>query len=392
MRKLYTLFCLLPLPLLAQWEVSHTDPDRSWQDIQFIDDQVGFVVGNMLSENHGMLLKTTDGGDTWTETLLPIVTHVQRLCFLNADTGFVIMGGAPIRVLHTNNGGAIWEGHQLDSCFAVMGMDLFDGNTALYLNNEGRLRRMTNGGADYTYITNSLGDWGLVDATDAQTAYIAEGDHFLRTTDTGFNWEPLPSGLANTFLSSAFAFSDTQHGFASTSNGIGPNIFRTNDGAATWQVSGTANAWVLAARGSACLAAAEDASSISWTSDGGDTWVTEPAPSTFAYPQGGELTPDHSAFLIEGSMVYKRASTLIMDAPSAAKEEWSIGPNPAQEHLRIQGPITGPLHVRIIDRLGRVVLRTTSTGDLDVSFLCAGQYTLSIETDGRRSMHRLMKA
>ncbi len=392
MRTLAPLLLLALHPLHAQWAVSHSDPDRAWQDIQFIDDQTGYVVGNVLSTNNAVLLTTTDGGLTWSESLLPILSHAQRLSFLDADTGYLVTGGEPVRLLRTTNGGASWQGHTLDSCFLVMGMDLLDGNTAIYMNNEGRLRRFTNGGANFTYIANDLASWGLVDATDAQTAYLVEGDHFLRTGDGGLTWTAQPAGPASGALPSAFAFTDTQHGFASADISAGPNIHRTTDGGTTWQLSGTANAWVLAARGSACLAAAADASTITWTPDDGATWITDTAPATFAYPQGGELTPDHHAFLISDGVVYKRGSPLALGIADAAASTWTLAPNPATDVVRISGPWNGPLRVELIDPLGRTVLRTTTLGTLDLSTLPAGSYLLRIGTEAGVFLGRLVKA
>jgi hypothetical protein len=270
-------------------------------------------------------------------------------------------------------------------------MDLLDGRTGIYLNNEGRLRRFTKGGASFTYITNSLADWGLVDVTAPQTAYIAEGDHFLRTTDGGLTWVPLPGGLADHFLASAFAFTDTQHGFASLANTSGPNIHRTTDGAASWQPTGTQNAWVLAARGSACLAAPPDASFITWTPDDGTTWVTDPSPATFAYPQGGELTPDQHAFLISEGIVYRRSTPLALGLEENSTAGWSVAPKPCTDRIRINAPGGGWLQVLVCDGLGRPVLRARTVAEVDLSALPAGAYVLRIEANGRLAQRSLVK-
>lgn len=385
------LFILLNAPLSAQWGISHVNPDRSWGDIQFTSEQVGYVVGNSTGNNAALILKTTDGGATWNESTLPTLTFVQRVCFLNNDTGYVVAGGVPTRMLRTTNGGASWANRTLDTCFAVTGMDLLDANTAIYMNNEGRLRRFTGGGTAFTYITNDLQDWGLVDATDAQTAYIAEQDHFLRTGDGGFTWTALPGGLPVPFQASAFAFSDTQHGFASTWNTSGPNLYRTDDSAATWTATGTQNAWVLAARGQSCLAANTDNGVITWTPDGGTTWVDDPAPAGFTYAQGGELTPGNAAYLINEGTVFKRSSNLGLGLSDRTEPSWTMAPNPTTDKVRINGSFNDRLRITIHDGAGRVVARAEGMGELDLTALAPGSYMVRIEADEERSTRRLVK-
>lgn len=387
----FLLLVSLQAPLCAQWGIVHSNPDRSWGDIQFTSEQVGYVAGHNTTNNTAVLLKTTDAGVTWTESLLPTLTYVQRVCFLNNDTGYVVAGGVPIRMLRTTNGGGSWANRTLDTCFAVTGMDLLDANTAIYLNNEGRLRRFTGGGTAFSYITNDLQDWGAVDATDAQTAYIAELDHFLRTNDGGFTWTTLPGGLSVPFQSASFAFTDTQHGFASTWNTSGPNLFRTEDGATTWTSTGTQNAWVLAAKGQSCLAANADNGVITWTPDGGTTWVDDPAPAGFTYAQGGELTPGNAAYLINEGTVFKRSSNLGLGLNDRTEPTWSMTPNPTTDRVRITGSFNDRLRISIHDGTGRLVTRAEGTRDLDLTALAPGSYVVRIEADGEQSTRRLVK-
>jgi len=385
------LLAALPASLSAQWGVSHSDPDRSWVDIQFTSEQVGYVVGNSTTSNSAIILKTTDGGTTWVESVLPTLTFVQRVCFLNNDTGYVVAGGVPIRMLRTTNGGGSWSNRSLDSCFLVTGMDLLDANTAIYLNNEGRLRRFTDGGINFAYITNDLQDWGLVDVTDPQTAYIAELDHFLRTSDGGFTWTMLPGGLPEPFQASSFAFTDTQHGFASTWNTSGPNLYRTDDSAASWTSTGTQNAWVLAARGQSCLAANAASGVITWTMDGGTTWVDDPAPAFFTYAQGGEVTATNEAFLINDGVVWKRGTPLALGVRERKAPSWDLAPNPATDAVRFTGDLPSSALITVLDEMGRTVGLFTGPSTVRIDMLEPGSYSVQVEVSGVRSTRRFVK-
>jgi photosystem II stability/assembly factor-like uncharacterized protein len=62
-------------------------------DICFVNQREGWIAGE-----RGLLLRTTDGGATWTEMALSTHANLQRLFFLSPDRGWVV--GAGGAVLH----------------------------------------------------------------------------------------------------------------------------------------------------------------------------------------------------------------------------------------------------------------------------------------------------
>ena len=77
------------------------------KSIFFFDTLKGFAVGD-----NGVILSTTNGGNTWTSIVAPVQRDFNAITFLNADTGYIV-GGTPSglcrrTILRTINGGANW--------------------------------------------------------------------------------------------------------------------------------------------------------------------------------------------------------------------------------------------------------------------------------------------
>jgi photosystem II stability/assembly factor-like uncharacterized protein len=126
----FALFAMLLCvsPLYAQWNTLAHDAvtNRSINDLFFMSN-TGYAVG-MRSDgftfgSHGMVYKTTDGGQTWNMTTLPLtigtdtVMSLKSVQFVTPSTGFVTAicystnGSAGIyygALLKTTDGGATW--------------------------------------------------------------------------------------------------------------------------------------------------------------------------------------------------------------------------------------------------------------------------------------------
>ncbi len=111
--------------------------------------------------NYSSLIKTTDGGQTWTETNYDC-DYVDGLYFPSAQIGYMVGGyiGSPRaqKIWKTIDGGNVWEytTFQLDSFLTannVYGSSIFctDVNTCYILTNYGIIVKTTNGGGtDWT--------------------------------------------------------------------------------------------------------------------------------------------------------------------------------------------------------------------------------------------------
>jgi len=98
----------------AIWEPITYKQDIKLTDVVFVTEQVGWVSGA-----NGTLLKTTDGGDSWTAVLGGDATAkdepIQALRFAGENHGWAVKGTG--KLLRTTDG-ASWEESRRSACRA----------------------------------------------------------------------------------------------------------------------------------------------------------------------------------------------------------------------------------------------------------------------------------
>jgi photosystem II stability/assembly factor-like uncharacterized protein len=146
----------------TNWSVQYTDPIAGGLTaIQFTDLSNGWVVGDSSSK----ILKTTDGGSTWTPITnagLTSDSYCKCVFFIDANTGWIganipiTTGITPQRaILHTTNGGTSWTGQYPDFLFdstethteAVFSMFFTNSSTGWLTGDAGIIGHTTNGGS-----------------------------------------------------------------------------------------------------------------------------------------------------------------------------------------------------------------------------------------------------
>ena len=93
---------------------------RSMSDIKFIDENMGWAVGN-----EDMLLKTTDGGNNWNPQSTGLNTYpmyeLKSISFVDSLNGWIVGNNVALGpadtgiILYTTNGGETWEQQFLDT-------------------------------------------------------------------------------------------------------------------------------------------------------------------------------------------------------------------------------------------------------------------------------------
>jgi photosystem II stability/assembly factor-like uncharacterized protein len=199
----------------AIWEPVNYKQDIKLTDVVFVSEQVGWVSGA-----NGTLLKTTDGGDSWTAVLGGDATAkddpIEALRFAGENHGWAVKGTG--KLLRTTDG-ANWEEF-------------------------GRI------GAEYGYYY----DYAFVSSTNG-VQIVKEREYLAQTGDGGKTWKTvLPSctvpleidGLSRTVKCSprSFFFLSPTVGFAvgaatAPTGGVTPGkalvVLKTDDGGTTWK-------------------------------------------------------------------------------------------------------------------------------------------------------------
>ena len=160
MKKIFTIIFLLAAVFInaQQWEiVSEPYISSSLLDIYFVSENIGWGVGN-----DGTIIKTEDGGNTWTEQNSTTTKDIGKVFFLNDNQGWAGTGANASTpggtILKTTDGGNTWT--EIDYSSAVP-------NVA------------------FTYCDGLL---FLNDSTGYLLAGKSKSNYVLKTTDGGLTW------------------------------------------------------------------------------------------------------------------------------------------------------------------------------------------------------------
>lgn len=183
---------------------------RRMDDIWFLDENRGWAV-----TWNGKIIATTDGGDSWTEQASFDGIYMRCIGFANDQIGWVGTFDPAMRLLHTTDGGAIWN-----NVTNLPGPDP-EWICGLYVVNE-----------------NVVYAAGANDQTKRAAIF--------KTTDGGANWISIDMDAHAASLIDIY-FEDKNSGWvvggvdsvkhpgrASVRGDLVPGIFRTLDGGATW--------------------------------------------------------------------------------------------------------------------------------------------------------------
>lgn len=287
----------------------------SYNSISVVSPDVAFVAADVpdpkdKNKRAAVILRTSDGGETWVELSLPKDSKLDRLDsihFVNNDVGWVV-GSEPPGIgfyLHTTDGGTTWSQTKLGfkqtpTClfFTDSQRGWMGGVTGEDEDEEGGpsdILATTDGGA--TWFSQRRVPISIVDLffLDGQVGW-ATGYRgaIYRTTDGGATWDSQRSGLEpanaglpagastpDSFTIMGIHFVDSQRGWAAAmGDAIGGLVIGTTDGGATWQQLLIARdqrlrdvLFLSSTEGWATLSASEF---VYHTTDGGRRWEAEP--------------------------------------------------------------------------------------------------------------------
>ncbi|WP_373513426.1 YCF48-related protein [Persicitalea sp.] len=130
-------------------EITYKDQGASFSagmlDLQFINNSTGFI-----TTYNGKLIRTTDGGNSWSVQLVKADTPLYRVFFINPQTGWVIGNGGLI--LKTTDGGSSWA-EQTSGTTADLRSILFLSEQEGYVvGGNGTLLKTSNGGNTWVKI------------------------------------------------------------------------------------------------------------------------------------------------------------------------------------------------------------------------------------------------
>jgi len=269
----------------------------------------GYAAGDF-----GTLLKTTDGGSTWTG--LPVGTF-QGLSVVQAlDANTVFAGGGCV-ARRSTDGGATFTAVRFtaveSSCRdRLRDLSFVSPDAGYLLLEDGSVFATTDGGAQFsprTAVPDTPAAGGGAFAAaiaflDASTGYAASGGRLFQTLDGGVSWRLVAAdgrGIR------ALWFADARRGFAVGNGGL---VLRTDDGGATWApkdlgVGALSFTSIRCSGGTLCLLTTDSGAQLVRTTDAGDTAGTLVSPASdpaytaaFASPARVAAAGEHGTTVI----------------------------------------------------------------------------------------------
>ncbi len=284
MTKYYSFFLTLLFSVLfflssstqAQWTELTVPSTSAWYSVSIVDNSVAWMGGTS-----GKIIRSTDGGATWTNVGGGTVTgDVYNIFAIDDQTALCTTSPSATNVFKTTDGGTTWTqvftqaGGFMDAIWmtsatdGIMYGDPVSGNWEIY--------RTTDSGDTWTAApalaqSGTEAGWNNAMYVSGSNVYFGTNNtHIYYSSDFGDTWTPqTTTGQANSY---AMWFNSATVGLMG-----GTGFDATTDGGTTWSpitVPGTANISGITGSGSEWWTVRQS-TSIYYSSDNGANWSTD---------------------------------------------------------------------------------------------------------------------
>lgn len=220
------------------WTLYNTGFNFILTDITFPGNQnlIGYAVGESSTYNGtGVILKTTNGGTSWTQMNAGTIPGLESMSFVSVDTGFV--GGWQNYFAKTTDGGLTWTTSTVNSTIWYIKQVRFrdsmngivtDGSTAYVT---------SNGGVNWTTATGFINAQEVMYVNDTLLFAVGGDEKIAKSTNGGLTWSTVFSGVFQ-YVFLGVDFLDENNGIVTGEDG---KIKRTSNGGATWTTQQAGN-------------------------------------------------------------------------------------------------------------------------------------------------------
>lgn len=311
-----SLFLFLSVPFAVkaqpQWQFQNTGFNFILTGITFPgnQDSIGYAVGMSSTYNgSGIILKTTNAGNTWTQLNSSAIPGLETVYFTSVDTGYI--GGWQNYFAKTTNGGLTWTSSTVNAnIWYIKEVAFFNSQKGIVVGAGSEAYVTNNGGSTWTAAT------GFINAEDvtyasSDTLYAVGGDEKIaRSVNGGLNWSTIYSGVfQNVFL--GVDFYGKNHGMVVGEDG---KVLTTTNGGNSWTVGNVGSTHLLRVAhlfDSLNFMAAGTPEGVFVTSNGGLNWISDYQGGNNYALYSAAFTPSGSGF-ISGSQgrILKKVAVL----------------------------------------------------------------------------------
>jgi photosystem II stability/assembly factor-like uncharacterized protein len=226
---------LFPLRSTGIWtELNPKVPRVDYLGIQFVNKDTGWAVGDL-----GTLIKSTDGGTSWTVSETNTTTPILKV--RSFDGQVVIASGFGGKILRSVDGGETFTQVTSNVTGDLWGLQMINNTLGWSCGTANTLIKTTDAGLTWQNIETPgyTSDYWWIDFLSESYGFIAANGKVLKTIDGGQNWEIIQAGDSYPLFS--IDVIDSLHIAAAGYGGTGypaKNIY-SSDGGTTWITGGT---------------------------------------------------------------------------------------------------------------------------------------------------------
>ncbi len=360
-----------------QWYLCDDWMNRMGTDICFVNQDTGFIAAS-----EGIIRKTTNGGQTWTNIQTLATQHVQRLFFVDDNNGWATLDNQTddFQLLHTTNGGNNWETQQVFTLNT-------SGLHSLYFLNDS----IGYGGGGYFDVEND----------DSYS-------NIVKTTNKGDTWENIYLSQNSFYSIDDIFFINNLIGFAvGCKNSINTHlILYTEDGGEDWDEHYLPDLenWYGQTRTASIIYSIEFANdTLGWltcadeygsgyvllTTNGGETWQQQYVNRNLNVPIYDICAVDeNNVWAVGGDYIYhnNNADTIIIPAKveNIKRDSIRISPNPTTGIFTINLPNEiSTAQINISDITGKEIISTNQYSKIDITKQPQGIYFITLKLNNQ---------
>ena len=296
MKKFAVILCFtLFSGLQAGWTSVKPNFNYNYVSVHFLNQDTGFVISD-----HGRVMRTLDGGSSWTNVNSGISTSndiLYSVWFINASTGFIAAGSN--KIFRTTNQGSNWNtvtspaGAYID----LRCVKFLNETTGFIGGTGGIILKTINSGSTWTQVgsvTSPIWDFSFVDATHGwAVGYDAACN---ATVNGGDNWSF--SGYVGNEELYTIAMANVNVGVAAGGTGVRVGLWRTVNGGAKWDTVARPESNVI--RKGVFVGAAKGYLAC----ESGNVWVTADTGKTWNVQNTGNTSALNAVYFVNSHVGY----------------------------------------------------------------------------------------
>ncbi len=230
---------------LEGWEISKTvcDFDLNPRDIFFINSDIGFMVAF-----NGCIYKTINAGKSWHKQNSGTTLHLYSVFFLNENIGFVSGrasndlsddGGKGSVLLRTTNGGETWTKKNFEDYVDMKCLHFFNESQGLAIiytpdipnSRDYYISKTSDGGDNWEFIDLPIRPvFGKYYCVDNVVFIAGENQNIFKSTDYGVSWVTLNTPIPASQNVMNIYFYNQNIGYLD-----GTNLYKTINGGLNWK-------------------------------------------------------------------------------------------------------------------------------------------------------------